>query len=259
MSETTMRVPAAVAGDPSDVATALEVAGALWEKGSREDAIRWIKRAVDAATEAGQNERADALTTSVVELERASAAPAVQAAPEPAAPHEPREETAAIAPAPPPPLAATAPAASSSSVPKAPPAPIASRPPVPSTSPRAATDPPPLPAAASRAPAPHVKPAASVSPRPTSQPVPSAAASRGRATAPPQTAVVAARQAPVRLPTGQRIRVSVKASVRDPSLLVVRPLAEGRPLPLGTREGFLVLEDEEADDTHSHANGSAPS
>jgi len=33
----------------------------------------------------------------------------------------------------------------------------------------------------------------------------------------------------------------VKTSVRDPSLLVVRPLADGQSLPAGTREAFLVM------------------
>jgi hypothetical protein len=37
--------------------------------------------------------------------------------------------------------------------------------------------------------------------------------------------------------------VSVKISVRDPSLLVVRPLAEGQSPPPGTREAFLVMAD----------------
>jgi hypothetical protein len=63
----------------------------------------------------------------------------------------------------------------------------------------------------------------------------------------------------VKLPVGQRIRVSVKTSVRDPNLLVVRPLAEGRPLPPGTREGTLVLSEEQTEDARNHANGSAAS
>jgi hypothetical protein len=38
-----------------------------------------------------------------------------------------------------------------------------------------------------------------------------------------------------------RVRVSIKTSVRDPTLLVVRRLDEGKPLPAGTREGWLVI------------------
>jgi hypothetical protein len=41
----------------------------------------------------------------------------------------------------------------------------------------------------------------------------------------------------------RQMRVSVKASVRDPSLIVARPLADGQELPAGTREALLVLVD----------------
>ncbi|MCL2448296.1 MAG: hypothetical protein FWD17_05065 [Polyangiaceae bacterium] len=52
--------------------------------------------------------------------------------------------------------------------------------------------------------------------------------------------------------------MSVRPSVRDPDLLVVRPLPPGCPLPPGTREASLVLVDEESGDgAHDHANGSA--
>jgi hypothetical protein len=40
--------------------------------------------------------------------------------------------------------------------------------------------------------------------------------------------------------------VSVKTSVRDPSLLVVRPLGEGQSPPAGTREAFLVMVESKA-------------
>ena len=42
-----------------------------------------------------------------------------------------------------------------------------------------------------------------------------------------------------------RLRVSVKASVRDANLFLARPLAEGAEPPPGTREAFLVLPDAE--------------
>jgi hypothetical protein len=38
-----------------------------------------------------------------------------------------------------------------------------------------------------------------------------------------------------------RRRVYVKVSVRDPDLLVVRPLADGESAPAGTREAFLIV------------------
>jgi hypothetical protein len=37
----------------------------------------------------------------------------------------------------------------------------------------------------------------------------------------------------------ERIRVSVKQSVTDPNLFVVRRLDPGRPVPVGTREAVL--------------------
>jgi hypothetical protein len=43
--------------------------------------------------------------------------------------------------------------------------------------------------------------------------------------------------------TEVRRRVSVKLSVRDPDLLVVRPLADGESAPTGTREALLVMVD----------------
>jgi hypothetical protein len=46
----------------------------------------------------------------------------------------------------------------------------------------------------------------------------------------------------------QRVRVSVQPSVRDPTLLVVRSLAEGQSAPPGTREAFLVMADGRAID-----------
>lgn len=41
------------------------------------------------------------------------------------------------------------------------------------------------------------------------------------------------------------MRVSVKTSVRDASLLVVRPLADGAAVPAGTREALLTFVNDE--------------
>jgi hypothetical protein len=48
-----------------------------------------------------------------------------------------------------------------------------------------------------------------------------------------------------------RLRVSVKYSVRDPTLLVVRSLADGQSAPAGTHEGYLVLSEATTDPTRS--------
>jgi hypothetical protein len=57
---------------------------------------------------------------------------------------------------------------------------------------------------------------------------------------------------------GTPIRVSVKASSRDPDLLIVRPLVDGRALPPGTREATLLLVEDDAE-AHGPKNGSAVS
>jgi hypothetical protein len=43
------------------------------------------------------------------------------------------------------------------------------------------------------------------------------------------------------------VRVSVKTSVRDSSLLVVRPLADGAAVPAGTREALLTFVNDDTD------------
>ncbi|HEY4015519.1 MAG TPA: hypothetical protein VGM06_19380 [Polyangiaceae bacterium] len=69
MTAAMLRMPAGAAGDSSDVAVALEVAGALWEKGDHDEGLRWLKRAIEAASEAGDAARAAALVKASSELE----------------------------------------------------------------------------------------------------------------------------------------------------------------------------------------------
>jgi hypothetical protein len=59
----------------------------------------------------------------------------------------------------------------------------------------------------------------------------------------------------VSAPPQPRVRVSVRTSVRDPSLFVVRPLAAGQSPPPGAREGFLVLADESLEPLASQGSG----
>ena len=107
--------------------------------------------------------------------------------------------------------------------------------------------PPPLPPPSRRP-----RPASTVPPPPISGPL-----SRTASTLPPpplpsrpvpKAPVLPLRPPPQSLesapPTSEaRRRVSVKVSVRDPNLFVVRPLAEGEAVPAGTREAFLVMAD----------------
>jgi hypothetical protein len=54
--------------DAEDVAWGLTTGGALWRQGERYDAIIWLKRAVEAATDAGASDRADELNRATTEL-----------------------------------------------------------------------------------------------------------------------------------------------------------------------------------------------
>jgi hypothetical protein len=161
MEDTVMSVPASWPTDSETVKTALEVAAASWERGDSVAAIRWLRRAAEAADADGNIARMAALARAAAELEQRRPADS---------------ETRAKAPQPP------------ASIPP----PSASRPTL----------------------------------KPTSLPRSSTPAPKSPSPSPPA-----------------RVRVSVRTSVRDPMLLVVRPLAEGRPLPEGTREAFLVTAD----------------
>jgi hypothetical protein len=51
-------VPAAKREDPEDVAWALQTAEATWSRGEHADALKWIRRAAEAASEAEVDDRA---------------------------------------------------------------------------------------------------------------------------------------------------------------------------------------------------------
>jgi hypothetical protein len=101
MNAPMLRVPASITDDSSDVAVALEVAAALWEKGDSQEAIRWLKRAVDAARQEGDTPRAETLAQALSDLETSLAAPGIAAVasdpPMPAGPLAPTEATPADA------------------------------------------------------------------------------------------------------------------------------------------------------------------
>jgi hypothetical protein len=139
-----LRVPGSVSGDASDVADALDVAVALWDKGNKEESIRWLKRAAEAAGQAGHASRAASLSKTTGDLERSL---------------------------------------------------------------------------------------------------------EGTPDTEVQSGLVAATPS-----AGGRMRVSVRLSVRDPSLFLLRPLADGSPPPAGTREGFLTLA-EDVDAASRHTKG----
>jgi hypothetical protein len=62
------RVPTPLTHDPEDVAWALTTAEAMWNRGDRHDAVKWVRRAADAAREAKATERAAELVRAGNEL-----------------------------------------------------------------------------------------------------------------------------------------------------------------------------------------------
>jgi hypothetical protein len=75
MQPSTIRIPAPAAGDSSDVTEALELARTYWEGGHHGEAIRWVRRAVEAADEGGDTARVVVLARAVADLGTASAPP----------------------------------------------------------------------------------------------------------------------------------------------------------------------------------------
>src|SRR5215471_12083066 len=67
--------PAPLDDDSEDVSWGLTTGAALWKQGDRHDALIWLKRAVVAATEAGQSRRADQLNRAATRLIAVLAAP----------------------------------------------------------------------------------------------------------------------------------------------------------------------------------------
>src|SRR5690349_21485829 len=64
----TTPLPPPVATDPPEVADALDVAHTLWERGDKEDAVRWIRRAAEAAGETAEPTRMAALARAAADL-----------------------------------------------------------------------------------------------------------------------------------------------------------------------------------------------
>ena len=196
--------PTPSAEDPDDVELALETAGALWNKGDRSEALRWVRRAAEAAEQAGNDHRA-------LELARRAAELDVAPQPEPVIVEEPAPEAE---PEPPPSFAAPPPSVAAPPPSVAAPAPSVAAPPPKPT----------LPVTASTVPEVRVS-------HPPAKPV--------------QRNSVVPEPAPRQESPGRRepVRVYVKTSARDQSLLIVRPLEHGRRAPFGTREATLVFDE----------------
>ncbi len=67
------RVPSAKDDDPEDVSWALSTAEAMWSRGEHADAIKWVRRAAEAASEVGADVRAVDLAKTAADLTSALA------------------------------------------------------------------------------------------------------------------------------------------------------------------------------------------
>ncbi len=68
MAELSPNLPRAEAGDPAEVALALETARALWTKGQGLESVRWIQRAAENAESTGDDLRALSLARAAADL-----------------------------------------------------------------------------------------------------------------------------------------------------------------------------------------------
>ena len=78
-----MSIPTSEPNDSDDVTLALETAEALWNKGDPSEALRWLRRAAEAAGDSGDDMRAVVLAKAVAELNEAGPE---QSAPKPVRP-----------------------------------------------------------------------------------------------------------------------------------------------------------------------------
>jgi hypothetical protein len=249
--------PAPEAGDPEDVAWNLQTGGTMWARGDQHEAVRWLRRAAEAASDAGTDLRAVALARAAADLTAALALPASIPPPPVSAP--PSTETApvpvSVRPAPPPVSAPTADEATTPrpmpvSRPKAPPLsppdeatvhdysipadvearerqqpPPSRRPPPPSrSSPSAAPPPPPSRSSPSGAP-------------PPSSALPSSPLSSSPNTS--RSSPISSSGAVVFRPR-QALRVAVTPQGDDKTLMMVRALADDEPVPPGAHEALLT-------------------
>ena len=137
-------IPQAKTSDSEDVSWALQTAETQWARGDRAEALKWLRRAVDSASEGEDDMRA---------LELAKAAAELTAPPPPSVPAPPRSGPSVAPPrpsgappprpsgAPPPRPSGAPPAPTSSSASVSPPRPASGKPTAPKMPPAAAPRP----------------------------------------------------------------------------------------------------------------------
>ena len=246
MAESKPKFPAPEDGDAEDVVLALETANALWGREDSREAIRWLRRAAEAAEEAGNDMRAVGLARTAADLssqpdKAKEAAPAKSSAS--SQPSSPQATQPAATPTPP-----DKPAPQPASSP--PPAAAPARKETPSAPPPSGpkSTPPPAPAAAPSSPG---KESAieRIARRAGSEPSRAEARPTGDKTkdAMVHLAALASADATTGTPRAKRslgpyqaLRVSVEPSKDDRKLLLVRVLNQSEEPAADTYEAMLV-------------------
>jgi hypothetical protein len=230
--ETSNVIPLLPAPDPSDsddVVVALQTARALQRKGDLQESLRWLRRAADAAGNDGNDRRALALARAAADMTNLIGPTEKSVVPPPL---PPSPSPASSLPPPPPSnaqrVARTSALPASSSLP--PPLHKPSPPPLPAqTKPAASSISPPPPKAA---PPPSAR---------MSGPPPLPASHTGRPAKLPEAGANVPIDIAKLASTGSVVRVSIKTSARDPSLVVVRKAESGKTVPSGRMEAYLVF------------------
>jgi len=96
-----LKFPDPLPDDPEDVAWTLQTAGAMWGRGDHHEAVRWLRRAAEAAGESGNDLRAVTLARAAADLTTALSLPPSVPPPPPSAPPPPVPQRPKPAPLPP--------------------------------------------------------------------------------------------------------------------------------------------------------------
>jgi len=229
--------------DNEDVVSALETADIFWTKGDAEEALRWLKRAAETSSDAGNDMRALALARGAADLKSGPNSTAANPTAEPPSLRKSQLPTppSSAAKQPPPPPSSVASQTEPSSRAQTSGASTKSPPPLPPSKTRESI----VPGAQSRAPAAHAAPSAPASLAPakssstdrmvavTPEPRPAAARTAAQAAT---TATAAFAPA-----TAYRaITVFVKPQGRDGDKLEVFVAEPGQPIPADAEPAILV-------------------
>jgi hypothetical protein len=209
-------------GDTDDVSWSLETGRSMWQQGDTQEALRWLKRAAESASEAGNDDRSLTLAMAAAELRSKLDDLASEPAP-PGVSSDDEEATVVAAPA-------STPQPQARALP--PPAPHRPQ----SALPRPLSRPAPPMGAGSEGSAPPAFTSAPPS-KPTSNAPPPLA--------PPNAPPVTRSTAPRPLDHHDAVRVAIQTLPDRPGFYVVRPLTIGERPAKGIRQALLVALDDE--------------